>query len=692
MNLKPEIFICSVFLFLSSVLFWLASITIVNLERRDRSATFTILILIIASFLFGFFSLVGESGLLEISNYPVYYFLPGIFCLILVPFGWFFIVVWFVGFLREKIIYRTIFGILLFSQVFSFLFLINWSRKFFINVSLFHFWNIVPFSFRLSYLIYILICIVVPIISLSSFKISKSILPEIARKKAVPYLKTVSFLLLGVFILVFLLFLGGGLGFFEDPILQSVRDGQPSFFYGILIGIQTLIVLSVLVIGKALVSYEVFTGRILPKISLRKEWRNAILGFSIISAIYILLAAIGFFKIELFLTASYVSILSRTFILKKNKDLRIKENSILRSIVTSEEISENPSSDIQEIRDKFQKSFETLCSSILETSKSLFVNESRIPFIADLYLEYPKRENYSKQNTFKNKNLFFEKDNIAYLDDENFSGFVLCLKVESDHSGEGFLFLGQKVDGGLYAEEEIETAKSVIVWILNSLSIESNSQTLSFLQRKHMEEQRISDYKTRRILHDEILPEIHSSILSLSGNKSEETIPEQIKLLTDLHKKVSGFLRELPDTSLEIARLGLIDALIRLTTSEFDASWFLWNYDPELKDKFPITKLEILEILFYACRESIRNAVKYSGEVIRKPVSISFEEKNGILIRIRNSVEINKNDSIESAGQGLRIHSALLKIFGGYVTLDFLNTQEALVEIYLPEDKIDLNG
>ncbi|EMY13209.1 hypothetical protein LEP1GSC043_0768 [Leptospira weilii str. Ecochallenge] len=55
MNFNPEILICSVFLFLSSVLFWLASTTIVNLEKRDGSTTFTIVILISVSALFGFF-------------------------------------------------------------------------------------------------------------------------------------------------------------------------------------------------------------------------------------------------------------------------------------------------------------------------------------------------------------------------------------------------------------------------------------------------------------------------------------------------------------------------------------------------------------------------------------------------------------------------------------------------------------
>ncbi|EMO03519.1 hypothetical protein LEP1GSC116_4557 [Leptospira interrogans serovar Icterohaemorrhagiae str. Verdun HP] len=80
--------------------------------------------------------------------------------------------------------------------------------------------------------------------------------------------------------------------------------------------------------------------------------------------------------------------------------------------------------------------------------------------------------------------------------------------------------------------------------------------------------------------------------------KNDKIFSEQIQLLTNLHKRISSFLRELPDASLEIQRLGLIEALIRLTGSEFETSWFDWDFDSELKYRFPITKPEALEILF----------------------------------------------------------------------------------------------
>ncbi|EMO27412.1 hypothetical protein LEP1GSC170_4971, partial [Leptospira interrogans serovar Bataviae str. HAI135] len=46
------------------------------------------------------FSWIGELGILKILNYPAVYFFPGILGLILIPFGWFFIIVWFLGLLK----------------------------------------------------------------------------------------------------------------------------------------------------------------------------------------------------------------------------------------------------------------------------------------------------------------------------------------------------------------------------------------------------------------------------------------------------------------------------------------------------------------------------------------------------------------------------------------------------------------
>ncbi|EMY27510.1 hypothetical protein LEP1GSC115_5157 [Leptospira interrogans serovar Australis str. 200703203] len=75
---------------------------------------------------------------------------------------------------------------------------------------------------------------------------------------------------------------------------------NPVPFYVFLIGIQFLVSISVLALGQALISYEIFTGRILPKIGLRQEWKKINLGFLLITFLYFIISTLGFSKIELF--------------------------------------------------------------------------------------------------------------------------------------------------------------------------------------------------------------------------------------------------------------------------------------------------------------------------------------------------------------------------------------------------------
>lgn len=146
-------------------------------------------------------------------------FFPGILGLILIPFGWFFIIVWFLGLLKvnysvfqnfpngfgktnilnllfinlkcrsvkiyfgKTVYYKLCILLLLFSQIFAIVFFLNWSRKFTIDISIFNFWNVVPFSFRLSYLFYILICISIPVVALFIHRTSKKFYLKLPKTK-----------------------------------------------------------------------------------------------------------------------------------------------------------------------------------------------------------------------------------------------------------------------------------------------------------------------------------------------------------------------------------------------------------------------------------------------------------------------------------------------------------------------------
>ncbi|TGK37660.1 sensor histidine kinase [Leptospira andrefontaineae] len=668
MTIDLEILICSIFIFLSTNLFWLGSTTGTNLEKKNAAAYFSIFTLIVSSLLFSFSAILGQNGFLAVSSYPILYFFPGLILLILIPFGWFVVIVWFFGFLKKKGIFLFLFYILSFCQLVAITILLAYNPAKTWNISLFEYWKFVPFSFKSAYLIYIFSCIFLSLLCLFLFKISDNSLSELGRQKAVPFLKLIGFSLFGVVLLVSVLFIGDEFGIIENLILKAEKE--PKYFYGFVICIQSLICVSILVLGWALTSYEILTGRILPKISLKQEWKNSVYASLALSALYFLFAKLGYPRAEIPIIFSYSFFLSRFFTIRKNKEVSSKQNKVLKKILSSGSV---------------KLSFGYLCKDVLEATKAALVFQGKIPYISDTNIYYPENTP-SETFDFSKIDPSPENPKIQYLDKDRFSGFVIRVKIESVLSEDAYLILGQKENGGLFAEEEIEIAKITGTWLVHSLFLEETGNILEELQRKKIQEQRLSDQKTRQILHDEILPEIHSLILEISNDKSGSLNSQHANSLTELHKRISSLLREMSDTGLEISRLGLTSMLQKLGDSEAKNSDLIWEIDPNVNSQIENYPPEVQEVLYYAFRESLRNAVKYSGDV-QSQITIRIQYESGLSIQIRNGIG-KELTSIRSSGQGLKIHSALLKIFQGSLTLEFPSAKEAVIRIFLPSPKI----
>ncbi|PJZ64991.1 hypothetical protein CH371_15945 [Leptospira wolffii] len=667
--MSPEPVICSLFLFLSGVLFWLASTTVINLEKKNLYAYFSIGVLTLTSLLFAFFSWIGQENLLSISRFPFRIFYPAIFLLILIPYGWYFIIAWFLGLLQGRTFYKVLAYVLGISQIFACILIFIKGSNYGWEVSIYDFWISIPISFRSSYIIYVFLCVILSLVGLLNFKVTSRVFTEIARYRSVPYLKAVCILLLAVIGCVSLLFLGESLGIAPDPVVLSLSNPNPLYVYLILI--EILVTIAILLLGQTLVSYEFLTGRILPQIGLKKEWRIVLLLAGSVSVVYIVFSLLGYRVAEILLASNYSFLLSRMFALRQSKRSNFRRNESLQSVLFFESLPES--------RTVFEEKFDFVCQRILNSSKSLLVSETSSPFLSKIILSYPNvEETYEPKLQHR---VFDPERSIFYMSGEDSFEYSIAVGIEETNGIKGTLFLGPKLDGGLYAEEEIELAKTATLWILNGILQLETNQTLSELQRKHIREQRISDHKTRQILHDEILPELHSGILNLNENSGREKIKEHLRSLTELHGKISGFLRELPDIRSELARIGMIPVFQNLLDSDFSKENIIRNIEPgfpELADKLPP---DLQEAVYYSFREALRNAIKFSSSS-KEAISLSFFQKSGLRIEIKNAVRPNSES--ESTGQGLKIHSALLKIFGAGLNLEFQDKKIAIVNITIP--------
>jgi hypothetical protein len=112
----------------------------------------------------------------------------------------------------------------------------------------------------------------------------------------------------------------------------------------------------------------------------------------------------------------------------------------------------------------------------------------------------------------------------------------------------GILLLGNKRGKGLYTREEMEIAAITGERLLDTQASAEMSRRLMRLQREQMAQTQIIDQQTRRVLHDEILPDLHAAMIGLSGDAgSKTTMDDQLlDLLAGTHRQISDLLRELP--------------------------------------------------------------------------------------------------------------------------------------------------
>jgi hypothetical protein len=160
------------------------------------------------------------------------------------------------------------------------------------------------------------------------------------------------------------------------------------------------------------------------------------------------------------------------------------------------------------------------------------------------------------------------------------------------------------------------------------------------LQRKRTAGQRVVDQRTRRALHDEILPSLHLAVLHLSGaGRSNPAVEAALNTLAETHQEISDLLAATQpvrdDTG---APYELVGALRALVETEFAHSFeqIEWqgiageNAAHAAPGTGPGAALYVEplvgEVILGAVRETMRNAAAHGrGGQSDRPLSIRID-------------------------------------------------------------------
>ena len=239
----------------------------------------------------------------------------------------------------------------------------------------------------------------------------------------------------------------------------------------------------------------------------------------------------------------------------------------------------------------------------------------------------------------------------------------------------------------------METAQAAGERVVQLLAGEQMLLRLMELQRKRTAEQRIMDQRTRRALHDEILPALHLAVLQLSSaDRQQPTVQEALGTLADVHRQIAELLASTQPTPAPAANpCELAGALRGLLEGEFAHSFeqVIWEGVPVNSAGSPAmaqgksgvyVDQVVGEVILGAAREAIRNAAAHGrGDMADRPLRLEIALHEGCgdapelaLTIADNGVGIDaggSNPAPGRSGNGLALHSTLLAMVGGYLTI-----------------------
>lgn len=547
----------------------------------------------------------------------------------------------------------------------------------------------------LVYPLYSTLCIVLALLALRNPAASERFMGDEARRRARPWLIAAS-----VVLLLVTLTLGVAVAVFLSRIQTRLLGDHIVRTLFVLVGFDLLIcgllAIAILLIGRAIVSYEIFTGKALPRGGLFHYWQRSIIlaaGFGALIGLSLILPRIrDLDSIYRVLLATLLMTLFYALLSWRSYADRERSMDALRPFVASQQLYERMLRPAAPPELDAATPLRVLCEQVLD---------ARLAYLAALGplapLVGPAVTAGASATTAPNDLALARLVAMARspqticlpLHPGQYGGAVWAVPLWGERGLIGMLLLGEKRDGGLYTQEEMEIARAAGERLIDAQASTVMARRLMELQRQRLAESQVIDQRTRRVLHDDVLPQLHTAMLMLQAGSAQ---PDAISLLSDTHRQIANLLHALPSTAApELARLGLLNALRHAIENEFASAFDHIEWQIEAATAQLAERLSPLaaEVCFYAAREAVRNAARYGRPAdSTRPFQLSVAAcwRNGLEVTISdNGVGMGFAAASQGSGQGLALHSTLMAVIGGTLTAGSNPSAGTRITLALPD-------
>jgi len=275
----------AVSLFNTILLLWLGLTVLLNAERKSWGTWLTGGGLLLGAAFFVSHSAILGHGLHDTGQGMNFWWRVGWMPVVALPFAWYVVMLWYAGFwekgepyLRRRHRYWFLFAVLFVVGLIGLLILGNplpsYGQMAQLNLSAAPAVAGIP-VLVLAYPLYTLLCISLSLDVLSRPGPSTRVMGNLARRRAHPWLVAASLVLLLVSMLVAWVMLWIVVSARQRMVYDSYM--AMAFAVGWFdLAISALIAVATVLLGQAVVSYEVFTGKALPQRGFVRHWRSAI--------------------------------------------------------------------------------------------------------------------------------------------------------------------------------------------------------------------------------------------------------------------------------------------------------------------------------------------------------------------------------------------------------------------------------
>jgi signal transduction histidine kinase len=694
----------AVSLFNTILLAWLGLTVLLNADRRAWGIWLGGGGLLLGAAFFLSHTMILGLGLYSLGWNVIFWWLAGMVPAIILPVAWYVSMLWYAGYwerpgsdLRRR--QRPWLGLALLLLVLGLLalilgfYLLATPRSLLAQVRLYFRWSIagVPLL-ALGYSLYIILCTALSLDALRRPGPSARVMGQLARRRARPWLAAASVALLLVGLLV-----SGTMAWLAEETHRAVfadvytRSVETIAWLDLIVA--TLIGISILLLGQAVVSYEVFTGKTLPRRGLTRHWYRMIL----LAAGYSLLVggslALGFRSLYTVILASLLMTLALALLSWRSFVERERTISLLRPFLTSQHLYDRLLTPVAAAEVDIAAPFAALCGQVLGARTAYLAPLGPLAPLVGAPLVYPSGTESDLPSLADLAGRFELPETMAMpLEPDQYGGAGWAVPLWSQRGLSGVLLLGDKRDGGLYAQEEIEIARISCERLLDTRASAELGRRLMALQREQLLQNQMVDLRARRVLHDEVLPNLQAALIEMDGSLGDGDGGQAAALLSDSHRLISDLLGEIPTvTTAEVARLGFIPVLRRSVEGEFAGAFdeVIWHIELAAGEQAARLPAVTAETLFYATREAVRNAARHGrgeGQAAPFRLQIALRREQALVVTVEDTgqgLDWPGNEQ-ETGGQGLALYSTMMAVVGGSLTVDSSPGRYTCVRLSLP--------